>query len=166
MKSALYSELSDVERRNALFDENYYASVSIIAKYLETLHDFDLTDKEFFVRVSETVETRYCRIEYRDYTVRGYRISYIDDDSFLLEGDGLSLVVHRNGRMRSPHVIWFDILRLRWLIQYSMRIKNGEPLPPAEVEDGVFARIFRDAESRREAAEMVAEMKRKAKNSV
>lgn len=160
METDIYSELLDIERRNFIFDEYYRTSVDIIIQYLKDTPTLYLWDNNFSIHVSETILNDNCRIEYHDYTLSVNRIHYHNEKSFVLVGKQCSIAVHRDERTSSPRVIWFDILRLRWLIQYTIRAMNHERLPIDEVEEQCFMSIFRNNALRRKALKDVIMMKR------
>ncbi len=160
MKPDIYSELLDIERRNSMFDKYYRTSVATIIEYLKQNPTIYLWDENFSVRVAETVPDDNCRTEYLDYSLSVDRIRYRTEKSFVMEGEYRSIAVHIDERMGSPRVIWFDILRLLWLIRYAKRAMNRERLPTDEVEEEILATIFKDKDSQREALKDTAAMKR------
>lgn len=166
MRILPYAEMIDTERRAALLDEYYDFGIDAIIHYLRNHKSFDFSALDFIIYVSDRNLTDFVHNSSLDiddyfYVVRVDRVSYRDDESFLLEGSSHSIVVHRNDRRRAPCIMPSDILRIRWTTEYIMRVMGGEPLPRIDMEGGYVNRMLSHEGLRREILEEVIDTKRR-----
>ena len=166
MRILPYSEMIDTERRAIMFEKYHVISVRAIADCLKEHGTFDFAGIDFVIYVSDrnTVEMLndyMLDVDENCYIVRVDKVSYRDENSFLLEGGSHSLVVRGDDRASAPCVMLLDIMRLKYAVECIMRTEKRETLPPIDTEGWEIERILRHEGLQREALEDIVETRQR-----
>ncbi len=166
MRILPYSEMVDTERRAIMFEKYHVISVRAIVECLKEHGAFDFAGLDFVIYVSDRNMVEMlndCMIDVDEscYIVRVDKVSYRDENSFLLECGSHSLVVRGDDRASAPCVMLLDIMRLRYAVECIMRTEKRETLPPIDTEGWEIERILRHEGLQREALEDIVETRQR-----
>ena len=123
------------------FEKYHVVYIQRIVELLKTRGTFDLSGLDLVVYMLDRnmcefiSDARFCNIETESYLVRANRISYRDDSSFLFEGGSHSAVVDIDDR-QGVRLMLLDIMRLRWAVEYIVRLTKGEP--PRTIDEEAY----------------------------
>ena len=150
-----YSEMIETERRAMWFEKYHIIYIQRIVEHLKAHGTFDLSGLDLVVYMSdrnmcEIVSDHMLNIDEEFYLVRVDRVSYRDEHSFLLEGGPYSTVVDSRDRM-CVRLMLLDIMRLRWAVEYMVRLMKGESPRSIDVEAFEIDRLLKHESLRRES---------------
>lgn len=136
-----YRDMIETERRAMWFEKYHVIYIQRIVELLKTRGTFDLSGLDLVVYMLDrnmcefVSDARFCNIETESYLVRANRISYRDDSTFLFEGGSHSAVVDIDDR-QGVRLMLLDIMRLRWAVEYIVRLTKGEP--PRTIDEEAY----------------------------
>ena len=136
-----YSEMIETERRARWIEKFHVIYIRKIIDHLKVYKTFDLSGLDLVVYMLDRnmcefiSDARFCNIETESYLVRANRISYRDDSTFLFEGGSHSAVVDIDDR-QGVRLMLLDIMRLRWAVEYIVRLTKGEP--PRTIDEEAY----------------------------
>ena len=136
-----YRDMIETERRAIWFEKYHVIYIQRIVEHLKTHGTFDLSGLDLVVYMLDRnmcefiSDARFCNIETESYLVRANRISYRDDSTFLFEGGSHSAVVDIDDR-QGMRLMLLDIMRLRWAVEYIVRLTKGEP--PRTIDEEAY----------------------------
>ena len=136
-----YSEMIETERRARWIEKFHVIYIRKIIDHLKVYKTFDLSGLDLVVYMLDrnmcefVSDARFCNIETESYLVRANRISYRDDSTFLFEGGSHSAVVDIDDR-QGMRLMLLDIMRLRWAVEYIVRLTKGEP--PRTIDEEAY----------------------------
>ena len=136
-----YSEMIDTERRARWIEKFHVIYIRKIIDHLKAYKTFDLSGLDLVVYMLDRnlcefiSDARFSDIETESYLVRADRISWRDDNSFVFEGGSHSAVVDIDDRM-GVRLMLLDIMRLRWAVEYMVRLMKGES--PRSIDEEAY----------------------------